>query len=74
MTLFDYGSFLRYLFISKNDFRERFNKGNSQSNASNSFDALTTTVCTVTDALRKIYMFDAVGDERLEDESRCLVG
>ena len=36
-------------------FRERFNKGNSQFHARNSFHALTTTVCTETDALRKSY-------------------
>ena len=36
-------------------FRERFHKGNSQSHASNSFHTLTTTDCTATDALRKIY-------------------
>ena len=36
-------------------FRERFNQGNSQSHARNSFHALTTAVCTWTDALRKSY-------------------
>ena len=36
------------------NFTERFNKGNSQSHA---FHALTTTDCTGTDALRKIYQF-----------------
>ena len=62
----EHSSFLRHLFLSnalRNTFCERISKGNSQSHARNSFHALTTTVCAGTDALRKSYRLESLGDE-----------